>query len=309
MKIKKNAFFSILIMPFLLVLLFIPAQSVFAEQLPGTSSAVSFNWSGYVATEGNYTAVGASWIVPQITATNQNFSADATWVGIGGLSTTDLIQAGTQAIVQNGTTTYEAWYELLPLASTQVPLAVHSGDDMTVSIAQQSSGQWKIYFIDATTGQSYQASVSYNSSLSSAEWIEEMPSDQKGMVALDNFGTLSFANAFAVQDNGSPETISALGAQPMTMITNTDQALATPSTLGADGASFSVTRSSATVSAQNMIPGGRWSRVGIGVQNYVPSPTSHQTQSRQTGMGGNGFFPRRLTVLFGGFGNHARAMF
>ena len=265
---RKRFFLAILLFP-----LFVSFQTASAASID-----VSSNWAGYVATSGTFTAVGGSWIVPQATGSNANLSADATWVGIGGGSGTDLIQAGTQDIIQNGTPTYTAWYELLPASSVQVPLAVHPNDEVTVAIAQQSNSQWQISFSDTTTGQSYQTSVSYASSLSSAEWIEEMPSDQRGLVTLDNFGTVSFTDGLTTQ-NGSQVSISGSGAQPMTMITKNDQALVTPSSLGADGASFTVTRTAAAASTSTAVRTGRWSRTGVGIQGYIPIPRPSSSQN------------------------------
>jgi hypothetical protein len=184
---------------FFLAIFLLPLSLVF-QMASAATTGVSSNWAGYVASGGTFTAVGGNWIVPQAVISNANLSADATWVGIGGVSGKDLIQAGTQDIIQNGTPTYTAWYELLPASLVQIPLAVHPNDGITVSIAQQSNNEWQISFSDTTTGQSYQTSVSYVSSLSSAEWIEEMPSDQRGLVSLDNFGTVSFSNCFDVQN-------------------------------------------------------------------------------------------------------------
>lgn len=298
---RKQFTLAILIIP-----LFLSLQTAGAATLIDTSS----NWSGYSATTGSFTAVGGSWSVPQATgASAAALSADATWVGIGGVSGKDLIQAGTQNIVQNGTTTYEAWYELLPASPVQVPLAVHPGDAVTVSIAQQTDGQWQISFNDATTGQSYQTSVTYASSLSSAEWIEEMPSDQRGPVPLDNFGSVSFSGGFAVQ-NGARVSISGSGAASVTMTMTGGQVLAAPSALGADGASFTVTRTAATYSsspATTTARTGRWSRTGIDVQGYVPLPRSSQSFSSSSfhsrraisSQGNRGFFSEgaRRTVI------------
>jgi hypothetical protein len=254
------------------------------------SSNTSLNWAGYVAPSGSFNAVGASWAIPAATSTNNNIAADATWVGIGGVSSNDLIQAGTQAIIQNDAVSYEAWYEILPAASQEVPLTVHPGDSMTVSITEPSTNQWQISFSDATTGQNYQASVSYDSSLSSAEWIEEMPSDQGGFVPLDSFGTVSFTNAFAV-NNGSRMTIAGLSAQPMTMITGAGQVLASVSSLGSDGASFSVMRSAATASTSTITRRGRWSRTGVGVQGYTaPQPRRPQGNGSSSFRGFSSFF-------------------
>jgi hypothetical protein len=160
---------------------------------------------------------------------------DATWAGIGGATTTDLIQAGTQAVVDNGVVQYSAWTETLPQASQTVPLTVNAGDTITVSITEQSS------IVDATSGGTYSGNVTYASSGSSAEWIEEAPSSGRGVVLLDRFGTVQFTNASAV-DNQQTVTAAAAGATPVTMINGSGVQLATPSALGTGGASFSVTR-------------------------------------------------------------------
>ena len=285
---KRKLVLAVLIFP-----LFVSFQTASAA-----SVGVSSNWAGYVATSATFTGVGGSWTVPQSTGGNAKLSADATWVGIGGVSSSDLIQAGTQDIIQNGTSTYTAWYELLPASSVQVPLAVHPNDGITVSITQQSNGQWQISFSDITTGQSYQTSVSYASSLSSAEWIEEMPSDQRGLVTLDNFGTASFTDGLTTQ-NGSQVSISGSGAQPMTMITKNDQALVTPSSLGADGASFTVTRTAAAASTSTAVRTGRWSRTGVGIQGYIPSPRPSSSQNTGGFLSSNGRW-------FGNFQNTER---
>jgi hypothetical protein len=276
------------------------------------SAGTSLNWAGYTATGGTYTSIGATWIVPQSAApaaSPDSLSADATWVGIGGVSSKDLIQAGTQTVFQNGTASEEAWYELLPAIRRTSHSPFHPGDTVTVSIVQQSPGEWKISFLDGTTGQSYNTSVSYQSSLSSADWIEEMPSATGGYVALDNFGTASFTNGFTV-DNGVQLTLSGADAEPLTMINSAIQALAVPSSLGADGASFTVTRTSVAASTASLAsPGGRsgygigasggrgrWTRTGVGVQGYTaPVRTSRSATTTRT-QSGYGYFR-------GGFGN------
>jgi hypothetical protein len=55
----------------------------------------SHNWSGYAATSGTYTGVTGTWTVP-VPGINGTPGVGATWVGIGGVSGHDLIQAGTQ---------------------------------------------------------------------------------------------------------------------------------------------------------------------------------------------------------------------
>jgi hypothetical protein len=210
--------------------------------MPTTVGTTSRNWSGYVATGGTFTAVSGTWTVPTVSATAPAAGADATWVGIGGATSADLIQAGTEAVVSKGTVQYGAWIETLPQPSQPVQLTVNAGDTVSVSITQESSGTWRITITNATTGGTYNTTVPYASSLSSAEWIQEAPSTGKGVVLLDRFGTVRFTNASTVL-NGGKVTAAAAGAKGVTMVNNkSGVTLATPSPLGTDGASFTVLR-------------------------------------------------------------------
>jgi hypothetical protein len=217
---------------------------------PARISDTSSNWSGYVANGGTYTSVTGTWTVPTVGTTT---GADATWVGIGGVSGTDLIQAGTQATSVGGSVTYEAWIEMLPDSSRTISLAVAPGDSVTVTITEQSSGRWLIAMLNNTTKASYQRTVSYSSSRSSAEWIQEAPSSGRSIIPLDDFGTVRFTGASAVRD-GATLNLSALGAAPVAMVNGAGQAIALPSALGADGSTFTVTRTSAPGTVQG---GGR----------------------------------------------------
>lgn len=235
-----------------------------AQTQPNTTSTTpaqifdtSSNWSGYVANGGTYTSVTGTWVVPTVSATTAG--ADATWVGIGGVSGTDLIQAGTQASVTgSGAVTYEAWTEILPDYSRTAPLQITAGDSVTVTITEQSSGLWLIGMQNNTTRASYEKTLRYDSSRSSAEWIQEAPSTSRGIVPLDNFGTVRFSHASAVK-NGRTGNLSALAAEPVAMNNRAGQTLAIPSTLGADGGSFAVTRTDAPGTVQG---GGRTRRRG-----------------------------------------------
>jgi len=198
---------------------------------PARITDTSSNWSGYVANGGTYTSVTGTWVVPQVGATTTG--ADATWVGIGGVTGTDLIQAGTQATVTgDGSVTYSAWTEILPDYSRTAPLQVTSGDTVTVTITEQSSGVWLIVMVNNTTSDSFEKTLRYDSSRSSAEWIQEAPSTSRGIVPLSDFGTVRFLAGSAVRD-GVTLGLSALGATPVAMVNRAGQLVALPSTLGA----------------------------------------------------------------------------
>jgi hypothetical protein len=289
MKFKTTEKISI----FVLGLFFLSAtgaQAVLADNSSAINSELtsntSENWAGYVSAQNGaiYTAVSGSWNIPTPSVTtNTPVSTDATWVGVGGVTGTDLIQSGTQAVVQNGVVTYEAWIETLPNYQQIIPLTVRGGDSVAVSLKELSVGQWSLSFSDNTTGQNYQETLNYNSSLSSAEWIEEMPAGVSGQngtyfLPLDNFGTVNFTSANATI-NGETENIAEVGAGQLTMVSG-GQALATPSAISSDGGSFSVTRSNVAVNASMpQIPtiqrqGRGFRRNGAPVQGY-----SHTTKT------------------------------
>lgn len=218
-----------------------------AEDLSGNSA---LNWAGYASSGGTYTAVSGTWTVPVIassTADGSDAAADATWVGIGGVTERDLIQAGTEAIPDgSGGVAYRAWYELLPDSSTVVPLDVNAGDVVKTSLSlEPGEGRlWRITIANETSGETYSTDVAYDSSLTSAEWIEEVPAGVGVDISLDQFGSVAFTGG-STTENGASVSIAGSGAQPITMV-NADQAtVAMPSSLGADGASFAVTRTDA----------------------------------------------------------------
>ena len=208
-----------------------------------TVQSTSRNWSGYVATGGtSYTSVTGTWVIAK--PDPNVVGIDATWVGIGGANTTDLIQAGTEATVNgDGTVTYDAWTETLPQSTRTISLAVNAGDTVTISITEQTAGVWLIDLKNATTGKSFTTTVRYNSTKSSAEWIQEAPSIGRGLAPLDNFGLVKFSAASTTVD-GKNQSLAAASAKAVTMADGANQPLAIPSAIGSDGSSFSVTRTS-----------------------------------------------------------------
>lgn len=229
-----------------------------AQQYPAletaTSTNMSFNWAGYVADGGSdakggrYTAVSGSWTVPAVAAPagNAPFAADATWVGIGGVQGDDLIQAGTQAVVDaDGNAYYEAWLETLPGASASLPIAVSPGDRVSVSLSQQSPGLWQVAVANLSTGGRYGTTVAYGSALSSAEWIEEMPSTMWGsFIPLSDFGTVRFISGSATVD-GRTVSIAAAGGEPLIMVNRRGEPLAATSVLDTRQGGFTVERTRA----------------------------------------------------------------
>ncbi len=241
------------------------ASSAALEFGPNAAATMptSHHWSGYTATNGTFTSVMGMWTVPTVT-TNGRLAADAMWVGIGGVTRRDLVQGGTQNIIDNsGQISTTAFIEMLPEASQQIPLTVNPGDSVSVSVAQQSLDQWLFSFNDTTTGKSYNTTLTYHSSLSSAEWIEEAPSSRRRLLPLDNFGTVHLGGGLVTM-NGNSVTIARANGQAMTMVDAICQPLATPSALGSDGASFTITRSQIDTTAPATGPEGNGRGTGRG---------------------------------------------
>lgn len=202
---------------------------------------LSRNWSGYAATGGLFTSVTGTWTVPRIS--NGGFSAvDATWVGIGGITSGDLLQSGTQDVISSGQVVHLAFFEMLPNAPVEIPMAIQGGDSITVLITRLSGDQWLVSFKDNTSGRSARLTTTYHSSLSSAEWIQEAPSRGGQILPLAKFGTVSFRNGSALE-NQSHVTIAQSHARQVIMVNSSGQPLAIPSSLGKGGTGFSVKRS------------------------------------------------------------------
>jgi hypothetical protein len=232
----------ITIAPSLLLSMAQPAAQPLAMRFTTNVAAaplISHNWAGYVATNGTFTSVTGTWMVPQISSRDHN-EADATWVGIGGLNRNDLIQSGTQNIVSHrGQVTTVAFIELLPNAGQPIPVSIKGGDSVTVSLTFRKTTYWQIAFRDNTTGRTYNTTVSYPSSYASAEWIEEAPSRGNSILPLDKFRMVQF-NGGSTTENGDRINIAQSNAQPIILVNKSGRPLATPSLLASNGTSFIV---------------------------------------------------------------------
>ncbi len=210
-------------------------------------TAHSLNWSGYATTPGGgVTAVNSQFVVPRAGLFPTGFAAN--WTGIGGYSSTDLIQAGTgeNSLPSNPILgpQYFAWYEILPAAETPISgcsgdpnCTVTPSDHMTVNIHAVGGDTWSISMSDAGKW-SWSKNITYVSSHSSAEWILEAPTlvaqTILAPVGRNYFGgsTYTVNGATKTISQGNPTKI-ILSPSPVGGINE-----AAPSALGANGASF-----------------------------------------------------------------------
>ena len=209
----------------------------------GTTS--SLNWSGYAVTPGSgITAVSSTFTVPSAGLAPPGFAA--TWTGIGGYSTSDLIQAGTaeQSLPSNPVLgpQYYAWYELLPNSETQLTncsgdanCTVTPGDSVSVNISNVSGNTWSISVADSGKW-SWSQNVNYSSTESSAEWILEAPT-LVAQTILAPVGTVHFGPTSTYTDGGGTHTIAAGNPTLIDLGTGVVNE-ATPSALASDGQSF-----------------------------------------------------------------------
>jgi hypothetical protein len=246
-----------------------------------TFSDTTQNWAGYVSSGGTYTTISGSWKVPSVIAGSEAIASDATWIGIGGDTTDDLIQVGTQNVAENGQVTSGTFYEQLPDTSQSISsVNVSAGDTVTASIKEVADGEWSITIQDVTNGESYTNTVAYNSSESSAEWIEEAPSDGDGIVPLDEFGSVTFTGG-STTENGSLVSIAGSNARPVTMDNEERQTLTAVSALNSIGDGFVVTRTDASsdnveASGYDVVPGG-WTRHEPGISGYMGRGYGHHS--------------------------------
>ena len=265
-----------------------------------TSPTISSNWSGYAATGGGYTSVSGTWIVPVVGAYNRP-QADATWVGIGGTSTSsDLIQAGTEAIVQDSVVKYQAWYGLSPYDSMIIPLDVGPQDYISVYLQETSPDTWSLTFYNDTKWEAYTTTLPYASSKSSAEWIEEMPSSGSSVIPLDSFGLVSFVDEAATK-NGNVGTPLSFGAVPISLYKNSTTPLATPSPFTSDGTTFSIIRTGASAMdlgspVLEQVDGG-YRRSGRSVAIIPPKSASNPATQVATPLVGLQELIRKLIIL------------
>jgi hypothetical protein len=209
----------------------------------GTTS--SLNWSGYAVTPGSgITAVSSTFTVPTAGLVPPGFAA--TWTGIGGYNTSDLIQAGTgeDSAPDNPVigSQYFAWYELLPNSETPLTncsgdpnCTVTPGDTVSVNISNVSGNTWSISMADSGKW-SWSQNVNYASTGSSAEWILEAPT-LVAQTVLAPVGTTHFGPTSTYTAGGATHTIAQGNPTSIDLGTGVVNE-ATPSALGSDGQSF-----------------------------------------------------------------------
>jgi hypothetical protein len=211
-------------------------------------TTISSNWSGYAVNNpaGPVTEVTSTFVVPTAGLIPPGFGA--TWTGIGGYSSQDLIQAGVEEdslpLLGNQ---YFAWYELIPASETPLTdcyfdssCTVHPGDSIYVRIQQIGATEWNVFMMDANHW-IFSKNLDYTSTRSSAEWILEAPTVivQSPTISADNMVPFGPTSTYSI-NGGAPQSIASgnptqidLSLEQLGLLTE-----ATPSPLDRTGQSF-----------------------------------------------------------------------
>lgn len=183
----------------------------------GTGAAnvqYSNNWAGvvreYPPASGTYTAVSATFTVPNPTATDNSGDQQAAsvWVGIDGDTYTQaILQTGIDSYIQNGQKSYDAWYEWYPNSAETFDLGLTAGDVIVAKVHALSPSKGVAMLENKSTGQSVSKTISAPSVSATlagqnAEWIVEDFNTASSQVPFANFGQVTFSGAQAAAAGG-----------------------------------------------------------------------------------------------------------
>ncbi len=198
------------------------APSETSPDITVTGTDTESVWGGYLEQSSSaFTSVSGTFTVPTVRSTPQN--SVSPWIGIDGYGTSNIIQAGVTALAaSNGATSYQAWWQTVTAPQNQFEAS--PGDSINVNIWETSASDWEITLNDTTSGQGFDASVSYSGPGATAEWVVETPagSSATGYAATSTFSNLraSQTGTGMLQEPSTGVTISSLTASGFSVSDN-----------------------------------------------------------------------------------------
>jgi|SRR5579862_288030 len=164
----------------------------------GTSSVLSFNWSGFADVESGaktVSSVSGEWVMPAVQCPSFPYKYQdvflANWVGIDGATNGTVEQLGSGAQCYEGVLYYYVWYEMFPAGTVieGTPACINNnvncpqpGDFITASVTVtpgNGTNNYKLSLTDFTRPQeSFSVTKTCDPSTcldQSAEWIVERP--------------------------------------------------------------------------------------------------------------------------------------
>jgi hypothetical protein len=203
----------------------------------GHDNATSTNWSGSVVFNTAGTTIGwveGEWTVPDPDDPHGGKSSyySSAWVGIDGDGSPDVLQAGTESSLINGTKSVYAWWEWYPnyeIAISNFP--VSPGDTMYCLICANSNNtSATIYLTNDNTDQHTSFNITAPSGTTlhgnCAEWIVETPSVGGSPTTLPDYGTCYFDTAVAGERNGT--LLDGFTGTPITLVNSASTPLSVP---------------------------------------------------------------------------------
>ncbi|HEY1699045.1 MAG TPA: G1 family glutamic endopeptidase [Trebonia sp.] len=219
-----------------------PSTTVPTLKVTDQRAVTNSHWSGYVASAASgttFNTVEATITQPAYHAPSSGCSSGylVSWVGLGGYSSGNLIQDGTE--IDQGAT-YIPWYEWLGAVGTinitQLPgVTINAGDQVFIYATYESSNQVVDFYISDSdgTGNSYQASLgSGDYDGSTAEWIDERPLIDGSFPNLANYGSDPWTGAEVEDSAGDYVDAGDTSSQTPVTMTGNDGNLSVPGTLG-----------------------------------------------------------------------------
>ncbi|KAL1864765.1 hypothetical protein Plec18167_009653 [Paecilomyces lecythidis] len=188
--------------------------AVAAEQSTSADVQYGYNWAGVIHTTppatGTYTAASATFTVPEPTATDDSGDKQgaSAWVGIdGGTYRNAILQAGVDFYIEDGTASYDAWYEWYPAYSNDFDLSVTAGDVIVVKVVSSSPSQGVAILENESSGQSATQTLSADPSTATlggqnVEWMVEDYQSGASDLPLVNFNKVKFSGAQAETSDG-----------------------------------------------------------------------------------------------------------
>ncbi|KAF2673935.1 acid proteinase [Microthyrium microscopicum] len=179
------------------------------QSTDGSNIDYDSNWAGAVLIGSGYTSVTGTITVPVPSAPsggsrNTEYSASA-WVGIDGdTCQSAILQTGVDFYVQNGKTSYDAWYEWYPDYSyTFDGFAVNAGDSISMTVTSAGTSGGSAVITNHGTGKTVTHTFTGQQGAlcnTNAEWIVEDFSSGDSLVPFADFDAVTFTGASAVSN-------------------------------------------------------------------------------------------------------------